>query len=124
MASRRLVLPEAFGPLMRVKCGSSSRLAWCKQRKSVTCTRRSVIRSEPHGHDNVPRARAARRADETTAVAVREAELDVLAIDRRQGIQQIIDVESDFEIRALVGNFDLLFGLFLLRVVGLDGHRI
>lgn len=41
MASSKLVLPEAFGPLTRVNRRSSSKTADAKHRKSVTCTRRS-----------------------------------------------------------------------------------
>ena len=39
MASSRLVLPEALGPLISVKWGSGFNSTDCKQRKSVTCSR-------------------------------------------------------------------------------------
>ena len=36
--------------------------------------------------------------------------------------RQIIDVKADLELLAVVIDFDFLFGLFLLRIVSLDGQ--
>ncbi len=46
-----------------------------------------------------------------------------LAVDRGEGVQQIIDVEADLELVALEIDFDLVLGFFLLRVVSLQGQH-
>src|ERR1700683_5074768 len=91
-ASSRLVFPEAFGPLIRVNRESRSRATDCKQRKSVTCTRR-MDNSKPHRHHHIARRGGTRRPDQTAAIAVGQAQFDFLAIDGGQGVQQIIHIE-------------------------------
>src|ERR1700756_3581357 len=61
--------------------------------------------------------------DQAAAVRVRESDLDLLALDRAEGIQEVIDVEADLDLLAVVVHLDLILGLFLLRVVRLDGEK-
>src|ERR1700692_4816117 len=103
MASSKLVLPEAFAPLIRVNRESKSRAADCKQRKSVTCSRRRD-NSKPHRHHDIARRSVPRRADETAAVAIGQPQLHFLAVDGGQGIQQIIHVESYLEVRSVIAH--------------------
>src|ERR1700692_734546 len=123
MASSKLVLPEAFAPLIRVNRESKSRAADCKQRKSVTCTRRRD-NSKPHGHHDVARRGVAGRANQTATVTVGPPELDVLPIDGGQGIQQVVHVEAYFKVATVVAHLDLLLGLLLLGIVRLNRHDI
>jgi hypothetical protein len=60
-----------------------------------------------------------RRRDQTTAVAVGESDRDFATLDGSQRVEQIVDVEADLELLAVVVNLDLFLGLFLLRVVSL-----
>ena len=60
------------------------------------------IALEPHRHDDVLGLRRARRADQAAAVRVRQPDLDLVGVDRRQRIQQVVDVEADLELLALV----------------------
>src|ERR1700722_4765248 len=107
MASSRLVLPDALDPLISVKRGSRSSTADCKQRKSVTCSRRRD-NSKPHGHYDIARRGVAGRANQTAAVAVGQPQLDFLTIDGGQGIQQVIHIETYFQVATVVAHLDLL----------------
>src|SRR6185437_1872349 len=86
-ASSKLVLPEALAPLIRGDLESSSRFTNCKQRKYVTCTRRRDMESKHHRHHDIARRGISGRANQTTAVAVGQAQFHVLSIDRSQSIQ-------------------------------------
>src|SRR5262245_40500673 len=124
-ASRRLVLPEALGPVKRLAAGSSSSSTSVRQRKCSARKLPSGIRSlQSHRHHDVPRARGARRANQAARVAVGDADFHLIAIDRRQGIEQVADVEADFELIPLVRDLDLFLGLFLFRVVRLQRELI
>ena len=48
----------------------------------------------------------------------------LLTIHCRQRIEQIIHIEADFQPFAFVGNFNLLLGFFLFRVVRLDYESV
>src|ERR1700722_17778823 len=109
IASRRLVLPEALAPLISVNRESMSRPTDCKQRKSVTCTRPSD-NSKPHRHHDIAGGGISRRADQATAIAVRQAEFHFLPVDCRQGIEQIVHVEAYFEGATVVAHLDFLLG--------------
>src|SRR4029077_9163231 len=65
-----------------------------------------------------------RCVDQAAAVGVREANDDLVGLDGRQGVQQIVDVEADLDFLAFVGDFDLVFGFFLLRVVRLECQKV
>src|ERR1700691_5037906 len=112
MASSRLVLPDALAPLISVNWESRSRPTDCKQRKSVTCTRPSD-NSEPHRHHDIACGGIARRANQATAIAIRQAELHFLPVDCRQGIKQIVHVEAHFEVAAVVAHLDFFLGFLL-----------
>src|SRR5437763_16723916 len=61
--------------------------------------------------------------DEATAVGVGEPDVHLVALDRAQRIEEIVDVESNLHFLPLVRNLDLILGLFLLRVVRLKGEQ-
>src|ERR1700722_17225709 len=104
---------------MSVKWGARSSSADCKQRKSVTCSRPRLIWLQPHRHHDVARAGIAGGSNQAAAVAVGESELDILAIDGGERIEQVIHIESHFEIVAFIPHLDLFLGFFLLGIVGL-----
>ena len=62
----------------------------------------------------------ARGTDQAAAVGVRQADLDLVSVDRGQRVEQVIHVEADLELFALVTDLDLVFRLFLLRIVRLS----
>src|ERR1700680_1485100 len=62
--------------------------------------------------------------DQTTAVRVRESDVHLVALDRTQGVQEIIDVESNLHFLALVRNLHLILGFLLLRIVRLEGQQV
>src|SRR5690606_15200848 len=80
--------------------------------------------SEPHRHYDVLRSRVRCRPNQAAAVAVRESDLDVRAIDRGQGIHQVVHVEADLQLPTVVADLDLFLGFLLLWVVRLDRQRI
>ena len=84
----------------------------------------SPPRSEAHRHDDEARACVGAGPDQAAAVSVREADLDLRSIDGRQRIQEVIDVEANVELRAVVDDLELFLRFFLLRVVRLDDERI
>ncbi len=57
---------------------------------------------EPHRHDDVPARAAAGSAHQAAAVRVREADLDLRAVDGCQSVEQVVDVEANLELFALV----------------------
>src|SRR5688572_10685515 len=125
-ASSRLVLPEAFGPTKRFAFGSSSSSTAVRHRNRSARKVPRAIRPglEAHRHHDVPRAGGARGAHEAARIAVRYADFHFVPVDCRQRIQQVSDVEADFELVTYVGNLDLLFGFFLLGVVRLERQRV
>ena len=50
---------------------------------------------------------------------VRHAKFNLLAIDGRQGVEQVVDVETDLHRVAAVLDLERLDRLFLLGIVGL-----
>src|SRR5262249_33660182 len=57
------------------------------------------------------------------AVGVRQSDLDLVAIDRAQGIEQVIHVEADLDFLALVLHLDLILGFLLLRIMRLEREQ-
>src|SRR6202165_4258552 len=62
--------------------------------------------------------------DEATAVRVREPDVHLVALDRTQGVQEIIDVESHLHFLTLVRTLHLILGFLLLRIVRLEGQQV
>ena len=58
--------------------------------------------SEPHRHHDVAGVERPRRVDQAAAVGVRQPDLDLVALDRAQRIQQVVDVEADLDFLALI----------------------
>src|SRR5579864_7672142 len=67
--------------------------------------------------------RRPRRVNQAAAVRVRESDLDLVAFNRAQRVEQIIDVEADLDFLVLVVHFDLVLGFLLLGVVRLDDEE-
>src|SRR5262249_22853108 len=53
-----------------------------------------------------------------------EPDLDAVALDRTQRIEQIVDVETDLDFLALVRHLHLILGFLLLWVMRLEGQEI
>src|SRR5580658_2799655 len=83
----------------------------------------AALSLQSHGHDDVTRMRRARSQDETAAVRVGETDLDLIAVDRAQCVEEVVDVEADLDFLALVSHLDLILRLLLLRVVCLDRQQ-
>jgi hypothetical protein len=62
--------------------------------------------------------------DEAAAVGVSESDLNAIALDGAEGIQQIVDVEADLDFLALVRHLDLVFRFLLLGIVSLEREQI
>src|SRR5215469_5366238 len=107
-ASRKLVLPEALSPVMRLALGlrSSSRLE--KQRKSRRFRREmGIAASEPHGHNHVTAGVVFGVADEATAVGVRQGDAHLFRVQGAQGIHEVGNVEAELELGSLVAHLHL-----------------
>src|SRR5262249_40392854 len=79
---------------------------------------------EPHWHHDVARVHGPRCMDQAAAVRVRQANLDLVAINGAEGVEEVIDVEADLHFLALVGDLDLVLGFLLFGVVCLDGKQV
>src|SRR5882672_2404210 len=133
IASRIDVLPAPFSPAMRFSSGENSSVADSMQRRfSMRSSARDIdaalrarlAGSEPHRHDDVLRTRRARGANQAAAIAVSQSENDLFRIDGGQGIEEVRNVEADFNFVAFVFNLDLVFRLFLFGVMCLDRDEI
>jgi hypothetical protein len=123
IASSKLVLPEAFFPGHRLIPGAGLQLSVSKQRSPVIESGFSA----PCGCATAASASrrtcspALRVLDQAAARRIPEFQSDGLRIQGAQRRNQVLDVEADFHRGALVLHLDLLLGLFLLRIVRLDG---
>src|SRR6185437_4534792 len=70
----------------------------------------------PHGHDDVLVIVTLRKRQERARIGVAEREIDLLAGQVRQYVEEVRDVEADVDAFARVGDGKLLLGLFLLAV--------
>src|SRR5262249_11491174 len=90
------------------------RIPQAPQRRDMNSAQRQRIlssaSSEAHRHDDKLRPAAARLTDQTTRVAVRNAQLDLVAIDRGKSVQEVIDVEPDLHGIAAVFDLEGLHG--------------
>src|SRR5580693_8690037 len=68
--------------------------------------------------------RRPRRMDEATAVGIRQPDLDLIALDGGERVEQVIHVETDLDFLALVRNLDLILGFLLLGIVGLEREEV
>src|SRR5690349_5054892 len=72
--------------------------------------------SNAHRHDDVLIIVALGQGDERAGIGVAECEVDLVAAEVRQDVEQIRDVEADVDAFAAVRHRQLLLGLFLLAV--------
>ena len=63
-------------------------------------------------------------AQQAAGLGVAQAERDFIPAERRQGVHQVIDVETDTQLGNAAGDFKLLDRFFLLRVVGHDAQPV
>src|SRR5262245_39291023 len=124
MASRTLVLPCPLSPYRTLKrgCGChftrrklrnpSAAMAW--NSKEVSRPRRRG--SEPHRHDDaqvvLPRPALLRPGPQHAGVELAgQLELDFLAVHLAQEIDQVVGVEPDGEVAAVVADVEFLLAL-------------
>ena len=69
-------------------------------RPAITASGRRSL--QPHRHHDVACVCHAGRVDEAAAVRVGEPDLHLIALDRTQGVEEIVDVESNLHFLALV----------------------
>src|SRR5215813_2229410 len=62
--------------------------------------------------------------NKAAAVGVRQADLHLVALDRRECVEEVIDVEADLDFLALVADFDLVLSFLLLRIVRLKSEQV
>src|SRR5688572_27306220 len=96
------------------------------RRRGKGCPRAREDRAalEPHRHDDELSPVRPGLANQATRVGVSDAELDLLAIDGRERVEQVIHVEADLHRVAAVLDLERLDGLFLLWIVGLEHDAI
>src|SRR5690606_12652494 len=75
---------------------------------------------QTHRHDDVSGIVVVEFLNKRTAVGVGQNQTNLIGSHHAQHIQQIADVETDFQRRTAVLDGDFLFGFFLLGVVGLN----
>src|SRR5262245_30906769 len=128
MPSRRLVFPSPLAPTAtRSPSGIGFSLVWAWLRKSRSSTQRSNIaagyaaaeglrngRREPHRHHEV-REPAALAVHDAGLQPVADVELDRLPHRRGEPVDQVLRVERDGEVLALVSRLDRLDGLAEIR---------
>ncbi len=88
IASSSEVLPDPLPPQMRLRCGCRQSSACSRQRRLSTVSSASpkdVL--QPHRHDDVAGMNGARCMNEAAAVRIRQADLDLVALDGAQGIE-------------------------------------
>src|ERR1044071_896848 len=108
-----LVLPAPFGPKMKLRFASSASSTCARHLRAVMRTRLRAKSSaasrrprlEPHRHHDELGLVAARLTNQTAGIRVGYAELHLIAIDRRESVKQIVDVEANLHRIAAV--FDL-----------------
>jgi len=64
------------------------------------------------------------RADQAAAVPVSQPDLDLWPVDRCQRIHQVVDVETDVDLLAFVGDLDLFLQLLPVPDVRLDRQQV
>src|SRR3990167_3546544 len=80
----------------------------------------TVCRLQAHRHDHIGRIIVVGFLHQGTAVGIGENQTHLLGGHHAQYVEQVADVEADFQRTAVVVNSDLFFGFFLLRVIGLN----
>src|SRR6185436_1270629 len=111
---RRFPLPEDRAPGgQRGYTGNSRYRSWSAHRAAAA-------RSEPHWHDDVLGLRRRARTDETAAIGVGEAQLNLAHVDGSQRIEEIVYVEADLELLARIRDLQLFLSLLLLWIVRLQ----
>src|ERR1700730_13218885 len=130
MASKRLVLPWPLSPDRTLKRGWGVMATWSRFRKLSIARARTCKTgdSEPHGHDHAQVVVAGagvliHRANHTGVELAVELQADLRGVDLAEENDDVVGVEADGDVAALVVDVELLLGLAEVGVVGLDAQR-
>src|SRR3989344_9508114 len=121
MASSKLVLPLPLSPERMLIRGEGERVTGCRLRTAVTVKRvGDSQRSQTHRHNDIRGVVVVSFLHQGTAVGIGENQTHLVGSHHAQHVEQIADVETDFQRAPAVVHGDLFFRFFLLRVVGLN----
>ena len=79
---------------------------------------------KPHRHYDELGALPTRFANQAARVRVRNAQFNLVAIDSRERVEQVIDVEPDFHGVPAIFDLKRLHRLFLLGIVRLQYYAV
>src|SRR3989338_261240 len=121
MASSRLVLPLPLSPERMLIGGEGERVTGCRLRTAVTVKRvRDIQRLQTHRHNDIRGVVVVSLLHQGTAVGIGENQTHLVGGHHTQHVEQVADVETNFQRAAAVIHGDLFFRFFLLRVVSLN----